>query len=75
MHAMLAAACWEEWLHGNRFRRFLTLHHFTLGPGAYSRQEQAMVPEVLGEGQYLDSNILFHWELLLDALLLHYTGG
>ncbi len=34
-----------------------------------------MVPEVLGQGQYLDSNILFHWELLLDALLLHNTGG
>ena len=34
-----------------------------------------MVPEVLGQGQYLDSNILFRWELLLDSLLLHNTGG
>ena len=34
-----------------------------------------MVPEVLGEGQHLDSDILFRWELLLDALLLHNTWG
>ena len=34
MHAMLAAARWEEWLHGNRFRRFLTLHHLALVAGA-----------------------------------------
>ena len=68
---MLAAARWKAWLYGHWPERIVALHCAALAPGTQVRQKQAMVTKVLGQGKHLDSNLFFHWQLLLDALFLH----
>ena len=57
-------------IHGNWASHRIAMHTPSAFAAARARSQETLASALLGEGEFMDCHILFHRQLLLDALLL-----